>query len=636
MNVPAILERSRSGNGGHVWIFFEAAIEASRARQLGTAILTKCLSKRHEIGFESYDRLFPNQDTMPKGGFGNLIALPLQGQSKLQGNSIFLDRQFIPYEDQWKFLSSVLKMTTDQVESTILDIEKSTGILPVKLSVLEEREPWKDVSDQEKRSSNIEGALPSTIKVIESNSFYVEKSGLPTTFMQKLMTIAAFQNPEFYKAQSMRLSTYGKPRIISCAENSPTYIILPRGCKEELIDLFNEHNITLIWEEQREKGKTIKINFIGELTELQKTAVNELIKHDNGVLSATTAFGKTVVASWMIVERKVNTLILVHRRHLMDQWKERLGSFLNITPNSIGTIGGGKEKRTGYIDIGVIQSLNVKGQIKDFIAEYGHIVVDECHHISAYSFEQVMKKAKAKYVLGLTATPVRKDGHHPIVMMQCGPIRFKVDAKKQALNRPFAHIVVPRYTSFTISTNKENLTIQEIYSQLVEDKARNDLIFDDILLALEAGRTPILLSERTNHVEYFEKRLKNFAKNVIVLRGGLGSKQRKEVYEKIANIPDNEERVLIATGRYIGEGFDDARLDTLFLALPISWKGTLQQYAGRLHRLHHSKNEVKIYDYVDKNVPVLEKMYHKRLKGYQMLGYNVGGKGEVGAIRPLF
>ncbi len=356
---------------------------------------------------------------------------------------------------------------------------------------------------------------------------------------------------------------------------------------------------------------------------MQQEAIAKLLAHDLGILSASTAFGKTVVAISLIAARKTNTLILVHRRQLMDQWKERLTTFLEVPRKYIGTIGGGKGNVTGQIDIAMIQSLGNKGIIKDLVADYGQVIIDECHHLSAFSFEQVMKQVKAKYVLGLTATPIRKDGHHPIIIMQCGPIRFRVDDRQQATIRPFDHVVIPRTTKFVLPDTSDVSKMHEVYAALAVDERHNELIFDDILHTLDKGRSPILLTERTSHVEYFAQRLKGFAKNIVVLRGGMGKKQRQALADEISNIPDDEERILIATGRYIGEGFDDARLDTLFLVMPISWKGTLQQYVGRLHRLHHNKSEVQIYDYVDINVPILRRMYDKRLHGYRNMGYEV-------------
>ncbi|WP_237051494.1 DEAD/DEAH box helicase [Magnetospirillum sp. ME-1] len=368
------------------------------------------------------------------------------------------------------------------------------------------------------------------------------------------------------------------------------------------------------------------MNFTGTLTLEQQAASVALQRHDTGVLAATTAFGKTVVAAHVIAARMTNTLILVHRRQLLDQWIARLSTFLDLPPKSIGQIGGGKRKPTGIVDVAVIQSLVRKGEVDDLVGQYGHLVIDECHHLSAVSFEAVARRCKAKHVLGLSATVTRKDGHHPIIFMQCGPVRFRVDAKRQAAQRPFGHRVVLRQTGFTlpVGLNSDRPAIQDVYNALARDEQRNAMIFDDVLKALENGRSPVILTERKEHALLLAERLLQFARNVIVLHGGMGVRARRAQAEQLAAIADTEERVLIATGRYIGEGFDDARLDTLFLTMPISWRGTLAQYAGRLHRLHPGKREVIIYDYVDETVPVLARMGGKRFKGYDSLGYSVG------------
>lgn len=622
LKVSAALERSRSGNGGHIWIFFNEAIDASLARKLGCAILTQTMDKRNQLGLDSYDRLFPNQDTLPKGGFGNLIALPLQGVPRKNGNSVFIDEAFEPYEDQWLFLSQLKKMSREQVLEIVPQAISSASLLNVGYDDFDTdgEKPW-DTTKSFLNEAALGGELPAEVRIVLADMVYVEKKDLQPAAINRIFRLAAFQNPDFYKTQARRLSTFGKPRVISCAEDFPAHIGLPRGCLHAVIDFMNHHSIKPVITDERFQGDVIDVNFNGTLTMLQDAAARAILAHDTGVLAAATAFGKTVVAAAIIAKRKTNTLILVNRRELMEQWKERLQTFLNIDKASIGTIGGGKEKRTGQIDIAVIQSLNQKGSIKAYIKEYGQIVVDECHHVSAYSFEQVLKKAKAKYVFGLTATPARQDGHHPIVHMQCGPIRMRVDAKSQALTRNMQLQVIPRYTSFRLPSSNINPGIQEVYQLLVDDEQRNEMIFDDLLKCLEQGRSPILLAERTAHVEYFEKRLQHFAKNVIVLRGGMGKKQREEIKEKMAAIGESEERVLIATGKLIGEGFDDARLDTLFLVHPISWKGTLQQYAGRLHRVHLNKTNVQVYDYIDLQVPVLMSMFKKRVKGYKLMGY---------------
>jgi superfamily II DNA or RNA helicase len=625
-NIPTALERSRSGRGGHVWIFFDAPLPAGLARKLGAAILTRTMERRHQLGLDSYDRFFPSQDTMPKGGFGNLIALPLQHLPRSHGNSVFLAADFNPHPDQWAFLSGIQRMSFSEIETLVCDAERSGEIIGVRRSVTDDdsnEDPWTLPPSRKKKDQPIPGPLPPSAKIVRSNLVYVEKEGLPSAMLNRLHRLAAFQNPEFYRAQAMRLSTFGKPRVIRCAEEFPKHIALPRGCLDEITAFFKSHNVAVQLDDQRFVGSPIEVKFHGQLRPEQQAAANAMLAFDDGILCATTAFGKTVIAAWLIAARKVNTLVLVHRRQLLDQWRERLAAFLNLPIKLIGQIGGGRRRASGTIDVAVIQSLNRKRVVDDLVANYGHVIVDECHHLSAVSFEQVLRQVKARYITGLTATPQRKDGHHPIIVMQCGPIRHRVDAKAQALARPFKHIVIPRPTNFRLPSMNEKPEMHELYAALAVNKGRNDLIYVDLLRAIKAGRSPILLTERTSQVDEFAGRLIGLVKHVVVLKGGMGVKQRRGVAEQLAAIPNAEARVLLATGRYIGEGFDDARLDTLFLAMPISWRGTLQQYVGRLHRLHDSKREVIVYDYVDGCVPVLAAMYSKRVRGYEAVGYQI-------------
>jgi superfamily II DNA or RNA helicase len=625
-NIPAALERSRSGRGGHVWIFFDAPLPAGLARKLGAAILTRTMERRHQLGLDSYDRFFPSQDTMPKGGFGNLIALPLQHLPRSHGNSVFLAADFNPHPDQWACLSSIRRMSFPEIETLVRDAERSGEIIGVRRSVTDEdssEDPWTLPPSRKKKDQPIPGPLPPSVKIVRSNLVYVEKEGLPSAMLNRLHRLAAFQNPEFYRAQAMRLSTFGKPRVIRCAEEFPKHIALPRGCLDEITAFFKSHNVAVQLEDQRFVGSPIEVKFQGQLRPEQQAAANAILASDDGILCATTAFGKTVIAAWLIAERKVNTLVLVHRRQLLDQWRERLAAFLNLPIKSIGQIGGGRRRASGMIDVAVIQSLNRKQVVDDLVANYGHVIVDECHHISAVSFEQVLRQVKARYITGLTATPQRKDGHHPIIVMQCGPIRHRVDARAQALARPFNHFVIPRPTNFRLPPSTEKPEMHELYAALADNKARNDLICVDLMRSVKAGRSPILLTERTSQVDEFASRLTGLVKHIVVLKGGMGAKQRRAIAEQLTTIPDGEERVLLATGRYIGEGFDDARLDTLFLAMPISWRGTLQQYVGRLHRLHDNKREVIVYDYVDGCVPVFFAMYSKRVRGYEAVGYKI-------------
>lgn len=637
--VPAALERSRSGNGGHVWIFFAEPVPAALARRLGAHLVTEAMEENPDIGFSSYDRFFPSQDTMPAGGYGNLIALPLQHGPRQAGNSLFLDESNEPYDDQWAFLSTLPRMTLMAATAIAEEAGRQERVLGLRLPLDEaDEEPWATPPSRRRAEAPVSGPLPERIEAVLADQIYIPRAGLPAGLVNRLIRLAAFQNPEFYSAQALRLPTFGIPRVIACAELLSHHVALPRGCREPMEALLSSLRIPLHWRDERNGGLAIGATFLGELTDEQQAAARALLHHDTGVLSATTAFGKTVVAASMISEREVNTLVLVHRRQLMEQWAARLANFLDLPAGAIGQIGGGKRRPTGIVDIAMIQSLAREREVDDVVANYGHLVVDECHHLSAVSFEAVARRTKARYVLGLSATVTRKDGHHPIIFMQCGPPRYRVDARAHAAARPFGHRVVPRTTSFTLPSalvEKPRPPIQQVYAALAADEARNDLIFDDVLKALEERRSPVILTERRDHALVLSERLSRFARNVILLTGGMGVRQRQAVMRQLADIPPEEERLLVATGRYIGEGFDDARLDTLFLAMPISWKGTLAQYVGRLHRRHPGKREVVVYDYVDEAVPVLARMSEKRIKGYRSLGYSLGAKEETAGARQL-
>lgn len=631
--IPVAIERSRSGNGAHAWIFFSEPVSAADARRLGAFLITAAMDRCPDIGFDSYDRFFPSQDTMPTGGFGNLIALPLQNRPRENGNSVFLDENFRPYEDQWAYLSTIRRLSRSELLSAVADAASSGQILGVRLpSTEEDDEPWTALPSRRRKEPTLGGNLPESVEVVLGNQIYVDRTKLPPVLVNRIARLAAFQNPEFYTAQAMRLPTFGKPRVISCAELFAKHVALPRGCLDDLGSLLGEVGIAVGLRDERQLAQPIEARFLGELRPEQDAAVAALLPHETGVLAATTAFGKTVVAAKMIAARQRPTLVLVHRRQLLDQWVARLQAFLDVPPNRIGVIHGGKKKPTGIIDVALMQSLIRKDVVADLVADYGHVIVDECHHLSAVGFEAIARAAKARYVLGLSATVTRKDGHHPIIFMQCGPVRYRVDARKQAASRPFDHKVVFRRTTFRIPriSPDERPTIQELYARIVQDTARNDLIFDDILTVLEAGRSPVVITERKDHLELLANRLSKFAKNVVVLRGGMGARDARAATEALQTISGGEERVLVATGRYLGEGFDDARLDTLFLTMPIAWRGTLAQYAGRLHRLHASKRDVIVYDYVDENEPLLAKMAGKREAGYRSLGYRTVQDAELG------
>ena len=632
--VPAALERSRSGEGGHVWIFFSEPIPAREARQLGAMLITETMDRRPEIGFASYDRLFPSQDTMPAGGFGNLIALPLQRRAREQGNSLFVDDNLRPFDDQWAFLSSVARLDPATVAVLIADAEtRGPGVPGVRMPVEDEDadEPWLLPPSRRRDTEPVTGPLPSHVDAVLADGVYIDRSELPPPLVARLVRVAAFQNPEFYRAQAMRLSTFGKPRIISCAELHPHHLALPRGCLDEALDLLQSHGVGTHIVDRREAGTPLTTSFVGTLRDEQAAALEALALHDCGLLAATTAFGKTVIAAALIARRGCNTLVLVHRRQLVEQWVERLRAFLALEDGDIGVIRGGKRKPSGRIDVALIQSLVRKGEVSDLVADYGHLVVDECHHLSAVSFELVARRSKARHVLGLSATVARRDGHHPIIFMQCGPVRHRVDARSQAARRTFSHQVRLRRTGFRVPVEQENgqsLSMPAIYTALAADEDRNALIFDDVLAALERGRHPIVLTERRDHLERMRQRLEGFVRNLVILRGGMSSAERQAA-EMALRVVDDQERLVLATGRYLGEGFDDPRLDTLFLTMPISWKGTLAQYVGRLHRNHQGKSEVVVYDYVDPGVPVLARMAARRQVSYRSLGYTIEALGDA-------
>jgi superfamily II DNA or RNA helicase len=626
LGIHVSLERSRSGNGGHVWIFFLDAIAASTARNLGCYLVTRTMSLYPQLSMDSYDRLFPNQDTIPKGGFGNLIALPLQKMPAEKGNTLFLDDNFQPYKDQWNYLASVKRVASHTVDDIVRDAIRTDQVLGIHIGPTEDDDsPW-TIPPSKITRDIVAGPFPDRVLIVVSNLVYVDKAGLSPALLNKIKRLAAFQNPEFYKKQKLRLSTALTPRIICCAEDFPKYLGIPLGLLDELVELLSSLGIKVEITDRSYSSVKIKIAFQGHLSTEQTEAISKVVPHNRGVLVAPSGSGKTVMGIAIIASRSVNTLILVNRRPLMEQWKAQLANFLNVAPKDIGQIGGGKDKRTGFIDVAMLQSLFRNKQVSDLIAEYGQIIVDEVHHLPAFTFEQVLRQAKARFVLGLTATPYRRDGHQPIILMQCGPVRYEIKQNDLNPRAALQHSLICRDTNFNLPQTEIEPGIQDIYSALIADETRNKLILDDILKSLEEGRSPILLTERREHLEYFSNHLAKLVDNTIVLQGGMGIKQRRAIIERLAAIPDGEKRILLATGRYIGEGFDDARLDTLFLALPVSWKGTLVQYAGRLHRKYAGKTNVKIYDYVDRKIPVLVKMLQKRLRGYRSMGYEIDEK----------
>ncbi len=627
LDVPAALEISRSGNGAHLWIFFTAPVPAREARLLGTALISHACERTRQLSLASYDRLFPNQDTMPKGGFGNLIALPLQKLPREHGCSLFVDDRFVPYPDQWAFLASIQPMTKVELDKAIL--RSSGGKHPLDVAFDPEGEdegrmPWQ-------RSSTIPCELscdlPDSLSIVLANQIFIAKSDLPQPLSNRLIRLAAFQNPEFYKAQAMRLPVWNKPRIIGCAENFPQHIGLPRGCIDDVRALLEKNNIRPEIQDERISGSKVWVKFLGKLRKDQKTAVRELLKHETGVLSAPTAFGKTVIAAAIVARRKVSTLVLVHRAELLRQWQERFNTFLDLPKEGLGIVGGGKKRASGKVDIAVMQTLIRMEGVGAFLDSYGQVIVDECHHISAVSFESLLKQAKARYLLGLTATPVRRDGHHPIIYMQCGPIRHKAVATEVT---PSQMEVWPRYLN--APEISPDASIQTVFRILTTDAKRNRRIIEDVVNAYHEGRKILVLTERTDHLMLLHNALVHEIEPCFMLHGRLSKKQRASALSEMQSLASATPHVLLATGRLVGEGFDHPPLDTLVLAMPISWKGTLQQYAGRLHRAHADKQDIRIYDYIESDQAQLARMWKKRECGYQVMGYKVIQSEAKGAL----
>lgn len=636
-DIPITVERSRSGNGGHAWFFFENKIPAATARKFGAALLTASMNRRHEIRFKSYDRLFPSQDTMPRGGLGNLIALPFQKSARRRNNSVFVDANFEPHGDQWAYLSSIRKLSEDRVEHLIQELCGGRVLGVLKVDEEEPRKPWKTAEVSLQKSD-----FPERLRIVKSNMLYIPKTSISQRALNRLKRLASFKNPMFYKQQAMHLSTRGFDRVISCAEEIGDYLGLPRGCEKDLCAELETLGVHVTLVDRTNRGEQIDIEFKGSLRDEQPRALEHLLRHDIGILSGTTAFGKTVVAIKLIAERRVNTLILVNKVSLLSQWKNRLSEFLIVNEplrettdvegkkrgrkkkrSVVGQLGGGKNALNGIVDVATMQSIGRIGEVKDCVKNYGMIIADECHHASAFNYGNILKTADARYICGLTATPTRKDGHHPILYMHCGPIRYRDDAKKQAENRPFDHYVIPRFTALRapLDCDEKDVSIQDLYSEIVDAGFRNEQIVEDVIDAHRRGGNCLVLTLRTAHVELLSKRLRDENLDVVTLTGGMGAKATREAFHRITDTPVEKNLLIVATGAFIGEGFDEPRLDSLFLAMPISWKGLLQQYAGRLHRLFEKKKEVCIYDYVDIHVKMLERMYQKRLSGYASMGY---------------
>ena len=614
--IPVAIERSRSGNGGHAWIFFNEKIPAVTARKLGTFLITKTMNKQFKMSMTSYDRFFPNQDFLTNDGLGNLIALPFQKEAVKQNNSVFIDDKGNKITDQWNYLKSIKKMTLYEIENILSKVKLNNQYNVILNNTNEEEiKPWLMLPSGEQQFEEIKN-LPIFIELVIANRIYIKEENLPSKFINLLKYTATFHNPKIKKKQKLRFSTYSTPRVIICCEFINGYISLPRGCLEDIKDLLRKYNINFSIKDERVFGKKFRVKFKGNLEKEQSVAVNNILSKDIGILVAPPGTGKTVMAINAIAKRKTNTLILVHRKNIMEQWKKQLNYLLNIDKDKIGQIGGNKNKPTGIIDVATFQSLDSENGVNNRIINYGFVIVDECHHISAFSFEKILNCIKAKYVLGLTATPYRSDGHQPIINFQCGKICYQFKQEKLLQCKVFV-----KETSFTYNFNKQ-FDINNLWKNIINDTGRNNLIIQDILNVLQQKRFPLIITERKEHIKILYEMLKDKVENIILLYGGIKQKEYKNIIEQIKN-RGNKKMIIISTGSYIGEGFDEPSLDTLFVAMPSSFKGKIVQYTGRLLRKYPNKQDVQIYDYVDRNIILLQKMFDKRLKTYRTLKYNI-------------
>lgn len=626
LGIDVMVERSRSGSGGHGWIFFAEPVPARHARTLGTIILSKCSEANHRIGVESYDRLFPNQDYLPRGGFGNLIALPLQWTPRESGNSVFIDANTNPEPDQWAVLARVRRLSGMDLR-VLLDefIPKRPTVTSTDddLALLTDAKVLEGESKTKEQVRLPEGF---SIAISRGAQISIPLNGLPSKLITNLKRTASFPNPEFYKLQRMRMQTYGNTRIIFSGEFRPDELILPRGVVDKVLETFQKAGANVVVQDQRFKGKRMKLEFSGTLTPVQEEAIAVLKKHDNGVLVAPPGVGKTVMACAMISKRKVSTLVLVHRQQILDQWKSQLSTFLGISPKEIGVLHGTKKKRTGKLDLAMIQTLTKFEEIEEIARDYGQVIIDECHHIPASSFEASMKMFPAKFVLGLTATPRRKDNLEKILFQQCGPIRHEITSADGGV---LAKRVTIRETGFRLPEDFGQKPPYHVIAHLITtDAKRNAMIVSDLVVAVKEGRFPLLISDRKDQIEALmvlaAKESDLGPTRMLRLDGNMSPKERREVLEQIAAARATRSSVVVfATASLIGEGFDMPELDSLILATPLSFEGRMVQYAGRLHRLAEGKDNVVINDYVDSYCAVSLKMYRNRIKAYRKMGYEI-------------
>ena len=644
LDVDAAVERSRSGRGAHLWIFFKEMVPARLARRFGFALLEKGAESVNLKSFKYYDRMIPTQDALPEGGLGNVIALPLQGMALKSGNSAFIDENWNAYEDQLNVLAGTRRLTRQGIED-YLSLWYSTGSTSVDNGT---DAPW------DKNSEIEAGSVKGVVRIVLADRIYIDSTGMSNKTKRQLRRMATFSNKQYFQNQAMDMPNYDESRFIYLGSDEGKYIVLPRGLREEILKKFDNAGISYKIEDKRTKGQELNISFRGELRESQIPAVETMLENETGILHAATAFGKTVVCCDMIARRGISTLILVDRADLMNQWIKRLEEFLDIDEelpeyqtktgrtrkrkSLIGNLQGAHDTLTGIVDVAMIRSLKKKDGFHPKLKEYAQVYFDECHHAASDSAIEVLQEINAKYVYGVTATPKRGDGKEKINEFLLGPIRYRFTAKDRAEEQNINHLVYPRFTR-TVKPHHLSKTPygNDAYELIRNNDVRDEQIIRDVADCVQAGRTPVVLTKYVDHAKKLSERLKTYADRLILLTGANGTKARRAQVEELNKVDDSDSLILVGTGSLLGEGFDFPRLDTLFMATPVSGENVVEQYVGRLNRDYDGKENVIVYDYVDSHIPKFDKMYSARLKAYKKIGYELcvnmdGEKQKANAI----
>ena len=637
LDVDAVVERSRSGRGAHLWIFFKEMVPARLARRFGFALLEKGAESVNLKSFKYYDRMIPTQDALPEGGLGNVIALPLQGMALKSGNSAFIDENWNAYEDQLNVLAGTRRLTRQGIED-YLSLWYSTG------SISEDNgtdAPW------DKNSEIEAGSVKGVVRIVLADRIYIDSTGMSNKTKRQLRRMATFSNKQYFQNQAMDMPNYDESRFIYLGSDEGKYIVLPRGLREEILKKFDNAGISYKIEDKRTKGQELNISFRGELRET-------MLENETGILHAATAFGKTVVCCDMIARRGISTLILVDRADLMNQWIKRLEEFLDIDEelpeyqtktgrtrkrkSLIGNLQGAHDTLTGIVDVAMIRSLKKKDGFHPKLKEYAQVYFDECHHAASDSAIEVLQEINAKYVYGVTATPKRGDGKEKINEFLLGPIRYRFTAKDRAEEQNINHLVYPRFTR-TVKPHHLSKTPygNDAYELIRNNDVRDEQIIRDVADCVQAGRTPVVLTKYVDHAKKLSERLKTYADRLILLTGANGTKARRAQVEELNKVDNSDSLILVGTGSLLGEGFDFPRLDTLFMATPVSGENVVEQYVGRLNRDYDGKENVIVYDYVDSHIPKFDKMYSARMKAYKKIGYELcvnmdGEKQKANAI----